>query len=131
MVSMTHLPAHPNSGSWLPRSYTSLFIDNNINLNARPTLYPYQVDCTSNKVIVTTLFDPAKHYASWQPPEPPRPFPLHDSMSDQQTDPNKPAKPHAVLTNPEVLSNPHADTEGPPPEEIEADEGIAWVMIVI
>ncbi|KAF3894803.1 Phosphatase 1 regulatory subunit [Trichophyton interdigitale] len=45
-------------------------------------------------------------------------------MSDQPTDQNKPAKPHAVLTNPEVLGNPHADTGGPPPEEIEADEDL-------
>ena len=52
-------------------------------------------------------------------------------MSDQQTDQNKPAKPHAVLTNPEVLSNPHADTGGPPPEEIEADEGIDLSLIHI
>lgn len=52
-------------------------------------------------------------------------------MSDEQTDQNKPDKPHAVLTNPEVLNNPIADNEGPAPEEIEADEGIGSVMLII
>lgn len=65
-----------------------------------------------------------------EPPALIQPLTLHDSMSDQPTDQNKPAKPHAVLTNPEVLGNPHADTGGPPPEEIEADEGIDQVMLV-
>ncbi|KAM5470470.1 protein phosphatase regulatory subunit Sds22 [Microsporum ferrugineum] len=42
----------------------------------------------------------------------------------EPTDHDEIAKPRAILTNPEVLKNPHGDIDGPTPEEIEADEDL-------
>lgn len=40
------------------------------------------------------------------------------------------ASKHAVLTNPEALEDPdYSDEDGPPVEQIEADEGM-WILCV-
>ncbi|KAF3480685.1 uncharacterized protein GIQ15_06032 [Arthroderma uncinatum] len=45
-------------------------------------------------------------------------------MSDEPKSHGKAPGPRAILTNLEVLQNPHEDKDGPAPEKIEADEDL-------